>query len=238
MRLHPEVPLIALFGLVHLRVAGLALVLGRGRGGDDGGVDDGTLAHQQAALLQHPADFVKQHPGQLVALQPMAALSSRPEPGRGSAQCRQSCAAPGCRTAHPPALRRPARTIAAKSKSAACAPARSASARAHPLGRAVADAPPAGPMAPPAPSQPKICHAASASSCRRIPPAKSSPAAASSRPSVPPDRRTAGPPDRRILPDPRTRNPPYFSVSLAVRNPRSVMRSSSSKRAVSRYISP
>src|SRR6266571_9233896 len=30
MRLHPEVPLVALLGLVHLRVAGLAPVLGRG----------------------------------------------------------------------------------------------------------------------------------------------------------------------------------------------------------------
>src|SRR3954468_669967 len=38
MRLHPEVPLVALLGRVHLRVAGLACVLVRGRGGDDRGI--------------------------------------------------------------------------------------------------------------------------------------------------------------------------------------------------------
>src|SRR3954464_15243757 len=38
--LHPEVPLIAFLGLVHLRVAALLLVLGRGRSGDDRGVDN------------------------------------------------------------------------------------------------------------------------------------------------------------------------------------------------------
>src|SRR3954453_13849000 len=50
MRLHPEVPLFALLGLgllraralwlVHLRVTALLLVLGRGRSGNDGGIDD------------------------------------------------------------------------------------------------------------------------------------------------------------------------------------------------------
>src|SRR6266536_3055446 len=58
MRLHPEVPLVALPGLVHF-VAGFALVLGRGRGGDDRGIDDRALAHQQAALLQHRRDLVE-----------------------------------------------------------------------------------------------------------------------------------------------------------------------------------
>jgi hypothetical protein len=59
---------------VHLRVAALrlVLVLGRGRSGDDRGVDDRALPHQQAALLQHRPDLVEQRPGQIVALQPMA----------------------------------------------------------------------------------------------------------------------------------------------------------------------
>jgi hypothetical protein len=45
MRLHPEIPLIAFLGLVHLRVTRFALVLGRGRGGDDGGINDRALPH-------------------------------------------------------------------------------------------------------------------------------------------------------------------------------------------------
>src|SRR4249920_2668672 len=50
MRLHPEMPLVALLRLVHLRVAGLLLVLRRRRRGDDRRIDDGALTHQQAAL--------------------------------------------------------------------------------------------------------------------------------------------------------------------------------------------
>jgi hypothetical protein len=40
---HPEVPLVALPGLVHLRVAALTLVLGRGRGGDDPRLREGRI---------------------------------------------------------------------------------------------------------------------------------------------------------------------------------------------------
>ena len=72
MRRHPEMPLIALLGLVHFRVAALLFVLGRGRRSDNRGVDDRPLAHQQAALRQHRPDFLEQHPGQIVALQPVA----------------------------------------------------------------------------------------------------------------------------------------------------------------------
>ena len=57
--------------------------------------------------------------------------SSRPAPPPPSDRSRQSRARPGCRTAHPPAPRRPARTIAAKNRSAASAPARSAAGRAR-----------------------------------------------------------------------------------------------------------
>jgi hypothetical protein len=52
-------------------------VLGRRRGGDDGGIDDCSLAHQQAALLQHRPDLVEQRPGQIVLLQPMAEVQHR-----------------------------------------------------------------------------------------------------------------------------------------------------------------
>src|SRR4029078_11768994 len=55
----------------------------------------------------------------------------------------------------------------------------SAAGRARPSGRAVADVPPAEATAQPAPSRPETCPLSSVSSCRRIPPAKSSPEAAS-----------------------------------------------------------
>ena len=37
MRLHAEMPLVALLGLTHLGIARFRLVLGRGGGADDGG---------------------------------------------------------------------------------------------------------------------------------------------------------------------------------------------------------
>ena len=40
--LHAEVPLVAFPGLVHLRVARLVLILGRGRRVDDRRIDDGA----------------------------------------------------------------------------------------------------------------------------------------------------------------------------------------------------
>jgi len=59
MRLHSEMPLIALLRLAHLRIARLALVLRRRRCGDDGGIDDGALAHQQAAFFEHRPDLIE-----------------------------------------------------------------------------------------------------------------------------------------------------------------------------------
>lgn len=70
-------PLVALFGLVHLGIARLRLVLGRGRGGDDRGIDDCALAHQQPALRQHRADLIEQSFGQLMLFQPMAEAQHR-----------------------------------------------------------------------------------------------------------------------------------------------------------------
>src|SRR5437868_4655742 len=105
-----------------------------------------------------------------------------------------------------PVPRRPARTTAAKSRSAASAPARPAAGRARPSGRKAADDRPDAPRAPPAPSRPKTCPAASASSCRRILLAKSCSAAASPRSSVSPTGRSYP------MPPPTAG---FFSVSLA-----------------------
>ena len=52
VRLHAEVPLVALLGLVHLGVALTVLVLGRARRGNDGRVDDAALLEQQALACQ------------------------------------------------------------------------------------------------------------------------------------------------------------------------------------------
>src|SRR5665213_1628257 len=45
VRLHAEIPLIAFFGLMHLRVAFAICVLGRGWRGDDSRVHNGTRAN-------------------------------------------------------------------------------------------------------------------------------------------------------------------------------------------------
>src|SRR3972149_2982196 len=52
MGLHAEVPLIALFSLMHLRVTSLLTVLGRSGGVDNGGVHDGALAYFYPVLSQ------------------------------------------------------------------------------------------------------------------------------------------------------------------------------------------
>lgn len=180
---HPEVPLVAPPGLVHLRVAGFLLVLGRGRGGDDGGVDNGTLPHQQAALFQHHPDLLKQRPRQLGPLKPVAELQQRRCVGhRVAVQVDTGKAAQSLAVIQRILQRfvgQPVRTTAVQRRSAASAPARLAANRARLWDKAAADAPPAEPTARPHPSQPKTCRAASASSSRRIPPAKSCPDATS-----------------------------------------------------------
>ena len=75
VRLHAKVPLVALLRLVHLRVARLVTVLGRGRRGDDGGIDDGAGRDLQPLGLQMPANFLEQALAQFVALQQVAKLA-------------------------------------------------------------------------------------------------------------------------------------------------------------------
>ena len=59
VRLHPEVPLLALAGLAHLGVARLVLVLGRGRGGDDRRIHNRPGLQQQPLLLKQRANLGK-----------------------------------------------------------------------------------------------------------------------------------------------------------------------------------
>ena len=77
MGLHPEEPLIALLGVLHLRVALLGLVLGGGCYRHDGGVDDRALAHEQALLGQTGVDVLEDPLGQGMFLQQMTEVQQR-----------------------------------------------------------------------------------------------------------------------------------------------------------------
>ena len=168
MPLHPEMPLIALLGLVHLPVARLLFVLGRGRGGDDGGIHNGTLAHQQTALGQHRGDLVEQRPGQLVALQPVAEVQHRRRVGhRVQRQIDAGKAAQGLAVVQrilQRFIRQPVPLLQEVDAQHPLQPDRLAPALALRIERLQTLYQPS-PTAPPAPSRPETCRAASASSC-------------------------------------------------------------------------
>jgi hypothetical protein len=69
MHFHAEVPLIALLGLMHLRVAHLALVLGRWRGMDDCGIHHRAALEQQAYSFQHVVNRIHELRRPFVAFQ-------------------------------------------------------------------------------------------------------------------------------------------------------------------------
>ena len=81
--IHPDVGLgakvilLTFTGMPHLGIAGLSLILGRRRGGDDGGIHQGALVHQQAALTQHLIDGRKDGLGQALGLQQAAKFEQR-----------------------------------------------------------------------------------------------------------------------------------------------------------------
>ena len=171
--LHTEVPLVALLGLVHLGIARLVPVLGRGGRGDDGGIHHRALRQHQPLRAQPRVDGLEDRLGQ--PLLPPAdgetpAAWWHPAPPRAPDRCRGSHAGPASRRWHPPAPRRRARTTAAESTCAASAPGRSVGARAVPPPResSAVPAPPATlPTEPPAPSRPKSAPGASPASWRQ-----------------------------------------------------------------------
>lgn len=71
VRFQPEEPLVVLLGLVHLRIARAAAVLGRTGRVDDRGVHHSALAQQQTALGQIGVDRRQHLRRQAMALQPM-----------------------------------------------------------------------------------------------------------------------------------------------------------------------
>lgn len=82
VRLHPEVPLVALLRLMHLRIALAVSVLRRRRCGDDAGVDHGSFAQQQALGGQVLVDRLEDALGPLVLLEQSAELQQRRRIGR------------------------------------------------------------------------------------------------------------------------------------------------------------
>jgi len=77
VQLHSEVPILALAGLLHLRVASRTRVLGRTRRRDDGCVHDGTRAQQQPPFFQQASDRIEDRLSQPMALQQVAKAQNR-----------------------------------------------------------------------------------------------------------------------------------------------------------------
>lgn len=77
MRFHAEVPLVAFLGLMHLGVTALGMVLSRGRRGNQGRIDDGAFAHQQALLGQMTVDHVEDLACQCMHLEQAPKLQQR-----------------------------------------------------------------------------------------------------------------------------------------------------------------
>ena len=100
VQLHAEVPLLALAGLVHPRVALLLGVLGRTGRTDDRRVHDRACAHLQAAGLQHLAHLGEQGFAQLVILQPAAKLQQRRRVGHPLTPQVDAHKAAQCRAVH------------------------------------------------------------------------------------------------------------------------------------------
>jgi hypothetical protein len=75
--LHPEIPLVALAGLVHFGVAFPVLVLGGGRGGDEGGIDQRAFAHRQATGGQVGVDGAKEALAKVVGFEQVAEFQQR-----------------------------------------------------------------------------------------------------------------------------------------------------------------
>ena len=72
MDFHTEVPLVALLGLVHLRIPFPLIVLGGTGRRDQGGIDDRALPHRHAPMAEVSLDGLKDLLPQLVFLQQVA----------------------------------------------------------------------------------------------------------------------------------------------------------------------
>ena len=96
MRLHAELPLIALLRLMHLGITGLVGNLGRERRGDDRRIDNCAGGHLQSLRRQVPLDLVEQPLAQIVRYPyPRARRGdyrpAAPNPGLSTLDACESC---------------------------------------------------------------------------------------------------------------------------------------------------
>jgi len=77
MRLHPEIPLVALLGLMHLGIARLIGILGRGRRIDDRRIDNRAGRNFQPLRSQVPLHLVEQPPTQIVLFEQVTEAAHR-----------------------------------------------------------------------------------------------------------------------------------------------------------------
>ncbi|MFT4167356.1 MAG: hypothetical protein QM650_19140 [Microlunatus sp.] len=75
--LHPEVPLVALLGLMHLRVPLSSSVLGRGRGGEQRGIHNAAAAHDPTLTFEDLVLRGQQLLPELVGLEQVAEMQQR-----------------------------------------------------------------------------------------------------------------------------------------------------------------
>ena len=74
MDLHPVIPLVALFGLMHFRIAFTVLVLRGTRSIDDGCIHDRSAMHDQSCLLKAGIHIGKDLLADMMLLQKMTEL--------------------------------------------------------------------------------------------------------------------------------------------------------------------
>ncbi len=86
VRLHPEMPLVALLGLVHFRITLAFGVLGRTGRGDDRGVHDAALLEQQSFAREVLVDGGQDVFGQVALFEQMAKIQDRRFVGNRLAQ--------------------------------------------------------------------------------------------------------------------------------------------------------
>ena len=177
VRLHAELPVVTLLGLVHLRVARLGLVLCRGWGRNQRGIDDRPFTQDQALFGQMGVDRLED-----LACEPVRFEQTSEFQQGGRIRCRLP------RQINPheaadrltvvqcvPSPRRTARSTAGPRTCAASATDRSAAVPGpRPSGRTARSPPPTPPTAWPRGSRQESGRAASASSSRRTPGRKSS----------------------------------------------------------------
>ena len=77
VNLHPEVPLLALAGLVHLRIPLLLLIFGGAGRRDQGGINDRALLHRHAVGLEVGFDHLKDLLAEIVLLQQVPERENR-----------------------------------------------------------------------------------------------------------------------------------------------------------------